>query len=109
MRLFADKGGTLYLYKRHYDGRFNVSLRRRHIPVVPDTNEARTILAGPEPAAILFEWRVNPENPAERPLGEGVGHIVGWGYLGDDRMCLLGNDAAAAIYPGDGEPDRTSR
>jgi 4-amino-4-deoxy-L-arabinose transferase-like glycosyltransferase len=103
MRQFTDAGGNLYLFLGHQDGRFNLALGRRHFPVLRTPEAAKEALARPDPAAIFVEWEEDLHTP---PFGPGVGHVLAWGYLGDDRYCLLGNHAARELHPGEPEGSR---
>ena len=96
---YAETGGKLYMYDKHYDGRFNRATGRVHIEIVRNAEAARKKLNVDEPAALVILWEHNPDDPEQMPLGPDFGHVLGWGYMGHSRTCLLGNDAANKVYP----------
>ncbi len=95
VRSYEDTGGALYLYRKDYDGRFNIALRRRHIPIVgrqPHLRGAdvRAILNAEEPGAIICGWRDDPEGQLPPPFDRG--HVLATGILGGRSMYLVGNE-----------------
>jgi 4-amino-4-deoxy-L-arabinose transferase-like glycosyltransferase len=90
VRAYSETGGALYLYDRHFDGRFNLVLRRLEIPVTQE------LPRGPEPAAVICGWRDPPEGGLPPPFEDGF--CLATGPLGGRTMYLVGNRAAAARF-----------
>ncbi len=92
----AEKGVEIYLFRKDYDGRFNLDLGRDRIGVAESEDEAPALLDSEEPAALIVGYRKRPDKAIATAFAGAT--TLASGRLGGRTMVLLGNRSAATRF-----------
>ncbi len=98
VKVYAEKGTAVSLFRKNYDGRFNLYLKKDHLTVVHSEEQIPEVLDSNEPAVLIIGFRKNAEAAVNDFLEQLSGaSILAAGPMGGRTMYLVGNEAAGQL------------